>query len=69
MVVAYGAAEAEPALAKKTTFVYDLVDVGRQALAKYSSKIMEKLSVGIAANDTAVVKAQGADLLTLLDGT
>lgn len=69
MVVAYCAAEAEPALAKKTTFVYDLVDVGRQALAKYSSKIMEKLSVGIAANDTAVVKAQGADLLSLLDGT
>lgn len=68
-MVAYCAAEAEPALAKKTTFVYDLVDVGRQALAKYSSKIMEKLSLGIAANDTAVVKAQGADLLSLLDGT
>ena len=29
------ASDLEPALAQKTTFVYDLVDIGRQAMAKY----------------------------------
>ena len=61
------AVDAEPALAKRTTFVYDLVDIGRQAMAKYSSRIMKRLSVGITNNDTAVVTANGAELLALLD--
>ena len=53
-------------LAKQTTFVYDLVDVGRQAMAKYAAKIVERLSVGLSANSSAVVKEEGAALLTLL---
>ena len=43
------------------------MDVGRQSLAKYSSRIVEALSVGIAANDSSVVRRQGAGLLRLLD--
>lgn len=61
------ASDVEPALRNKTTFTYDLVDVGRQAMAKYSSKIVEKMSVAIARNDTALVKAWGDELLALLD--
>ena len=61
------ASEAEPALALKTPFIFDLVDIGRQAMAKYSSKIVEKLSDAIATNSTALVKAHGNLLIGLLD--
>mgnify|MGYP002834543352 FL=1 len=35
-------------------------------MAKYAAKIVERLSVGLSANSSAVVKEEGAALLTLL---
>ena len=61
------AGKAEPSLSNQTTFVNDIVDVGRQVLAKHSSKIYANLSKAVERNDTTGIKEYGADLLALID--
>jgi alpha-N-acetylglucosaminidase len=66
-----GAVAAEPALASTTTMRHDLVDVGRQVLAKYSAKIFRRIAAAITATPTPdpnhTLATDSAQLLALLD--
>jgi alpha-N-acetylglucosaminidase len=61
------AVEAEPALAKTNTFTHDLVDITRQAIAKYSSKVYYELDLAVGKNDTAGIMKSGAELVDAVE--
>ena len=60
------AAKAAPELRGRSTYVHDLVDVGRQVLAKHSSRVYANLSAAIDSNDTAAITSRGAVFIELL---
>ena len=56
-----------PQLQHLQTFVYDLVDVGRQVLSKHATPMWQRVVAAYRAGDSAGLVSNGRELLGLLD--